>query len=111
MVSCKIPEEDEKFKQVVEQVQTHHHTNSCRKYGTDCRYNFDRYPSRRTIIAGPLGDEKDEKEKEAEYEKAIEILTSAKNVMKENDMSKMTFEEFINKICDGKKTEKSYFWN
>ena len=70
MVSCKIPEEDEKFKQVVEQDQTHHHTKSCRKYGTDCRYNFDRYPSKRTIIAGPLDDEKyDEKEKEVEYEK------------------------------------------
>lgn len=108
MVSCRIPEDDEKFKEVVEQVQTHHHTNSCRKYGTDCRYNFDRYPSRRTIIAQPLGDEKDEKEKEEEYEKAKEILTSAKNVMKENDMSKMTFEEFIAKICDGEKTEEEY---
>ena len=64
IVSCKIPKDDEKFKEVVEQVQTHHHTNSCRKYGTECRYNFDRYPSRRTIIAQTLSDENDEKEKE-----------------------------------------------
>ena len=48
LVSCKIPEDDEKLKKVVEQVQTHHHTTSCRKYGTECRYNFDRYPSRHT---------------------------------------------------------------
>ena len=64
MVSCRIPEDDEKFKEVVEQVQTHHHTNSCRKYGTDCRYNFDRYPSRHTIVARPLDEEMDEKKKE-----------------------------------------------
>ena len=38
---------------IVQQVQIHHHTHTCRKYSTKCRFFFPRYPSIRTIIAIP----------------------------------------------------------
>ena len=50
----------------------------------------------------------DEEKKEEKYKKATEILTSARTIMKENDMSKITFEEFIARLCDGNITEEDY---
>ena len=108
MISCKIPEHDESLKKIVQEVQTHRHTKSCQKYQTECRYNFDRYPSKHTIIARPLDETMDEEKKEEKYKKATEILTSARTIMKENDMSKITFEEFIARLCDGNITEEDY---
>ena len=108
-ISCKIPEDDEKFKKVVQQVQTHKHTKSCtRNNTTTCRYNFDKYPSKKTMIACPLDDTIDEKTKEEKYEKALKISTSAKKVLTENDTSSMNFQEFLSRICDGKITEDEY---
>ena len=39
------------------QVQWHHHTKSCKKHGTLCRFSFPRYPSEFTIIATTIPDE------------------------------------------------------
>ena len=36
---------------MVNKVNIHHHTKSCRKYSDDCRFIFPRFPSRYTIIA------------------------------------------------------------
>ena len=38
---------------MVEEVNKHHHTKTCRKKFTECRFQFKKFPSRRTIIARP----------------------------------------------------------
>ena len=39
---------------IVREVNLHHHTaKACRKYGTECRFNFPKFPTYRTIIAVP----------------------------------------------------------
>ena len=35
----------DKIVKMVKEVNTHHHTKTCRKYKTDCRFKFPRYPS------------------------------------------------------------------
>ena len=35
-------------------VNIHHHTKTCRKYNTSCRFYFPRFPSLRTVIAEPV---------------------------------------------------------
>ena len=51
-ITCSLKDED--LKATVEEVQTHGHKPTCRKYGTRCRFGFPRYPSEKTIIAQPL---------------------------------------------------------
>ena len=44
----------ERVSRIVLEVNKHHHTKSCRKYDTSCRFLFPRYPSIKTIIAKPI---------------------------------------------------------
>ena len=39
---------------IVSQVQVHHHTKSCKKYGTNCRFSFPKFPTKETILAIPV---------------------------------------------------------
>ncbi|XP_052700234.1 uncharacterized protein LOC128177537 [Crassostrea angulata] len=54
-VSCSLPSENDEqdLRQAVLSVQQHskNHSKSCRKKGTECRFNFPRPPSERTFIA------------------------------------------------------------
>ena len=52
------------IKERVEEVNTHHHTKTCRKHGPGCRFGIPRPPSEFTIIAQAMSDE--EKKAEAE---------------------------------------------
>ena len=52
------------IKERVEEVNTHHHTKTCRKHGPDCRFGIPRPPSEYTIIAQAMSEE--EKKVEAE---------------------------------------------
>ncbi|XP_038063129.1 uncharacterized protein LOC119733831 [Patiria miniata] len=56
-VSCKLPskEEHEELNDIVSHVQLHSrkHSKSCKKKGTECRFNFPRPPSVRTFISKP----------------------------------------------------------
>ena len=54
-VTCSLNIED--LTSIVEKVQHHNHSNSCKKYGQQCRFGFPRFPSDRTIIAQPLREE------------------------------------------------------
>ena len=52
------------IKNRVEEVNTHHHTKTCRKHGPGCRFGIPRPPSDFTIIVQAMSDE--EKKAEAE---------------------------------------------
>ena len=60
VMSCSLSNESEKLNKIVSEVQIHHHTKSCRKYGTKCRFGFPKLPSKKTILAKPLPTEMDE---------------------------------------------------
>ena len=55
-VSCKIPskKKDPDLHTLVTTLQQHHHTATCRKKGTACRFNFPKLPSTETVIAKKL---------------------------------------------------------
>ena len=49
-ISCKLPE-DKKMHATVRDLQTHAHSKSCHKKGKDCRFDFPKMPSNRTIVS------------------------------------------------------------
>ena len=55
-VTCKLPENDEDLKEIVERVQTHSHSRYCKKKGP-CRFKFPHPPSPKTLIARELEDD------------------------------------------------------
>ena len=60
-VSCAVPSENEnpEFRNTVLALQQHSkkHSKSCRKKGSECRFNFPRPPSVKTFISSPLEEE------------------------------------------------------
>ena len=65
-VTCTL--QDPRSSKIAASVQRHHHTFTCRKAGSNCRFHFPRYPSLHTILAKPLrnvfkNDEDEEKRK------------------------------------------------
>merc|ERR1711894_118296 len=40
--------------QSAEEVNKHHHTRTCQKFSSECRFHFPKYPSPCTIIAQPM---------------------------------------------------------
>ena len=48
-VSCKIPQEDSKLKELVLSLQNHKHSSYCRRNKV-CRFNFPKPPSSKTLI-------------------------------------------------------------
>ena len=65
-VTCSL--QDPRSSKIAASVQRHHHTFTCRKAGSKCRFQFPRFPSMHTILAKPLrivfkNDEDEEKRK------------------------------------------------
>ena len=60
------------IKERVEEVNTHHHTKTCRKHGPGCRFGIPRPPSAFTIIAQAMSD--DEKKAETETVKCLGFI-------------------------------------
>ncbi len=95
LISCQLPESGD-LKNVVREVQTHCHTKSCQKFGDGiCRYGYPRLPSPKTIIAQPLSDEMDEKEKDKLLKEATECLSKAKEILEHPIADSLDFEEFL----------------
>ena len=53
-VSCSLDTGDDKLNQLVQEVNVHRHTKSCKKGKMNCRFHFPKLPSIKTIIAGML---------------------------------------------------------
>ena len=84
-ISCSL--NTEQVSKIAKEVQIHHHTKTCRKYGSKCRFNFPRFPSIKTIIAQPLSmdDFSTEKEFEAELCNLEKVLENVKYVLDNMD--------------------------
>ena len=48
---------------IVLEVNVHHHTKTCRKYDSSCRFNYPRFPTPKTIVAKPLKGKKEDVQK------------------------------------------------
>ena len=76
-VTCEIPSENEdpELRKIVLDVQQHSkkHSNSCRKKGTECRFNFPRPPSEQTFITQPVNNTEviDEEKEQMPMEKQV----------------------------------------
>ena len=108
LVCCNLPKDDDEFRTTVKDVQTHNHKKkSCYKYGNYCRFNYPRLPSRRTIFARPFSKMTDREKKtilqpnETEEEfisKSKVALSLAKDILEEEDISILTWQEFFSKM-------------
>ena len=79
---------------IAEKVNQHHHTNTCRKYQTVCRFKFPKLPSYTTIIARPPDKDISTEEKKALKEKHDVILKRVKQVLDDDDVMKSILEEY-----------------
>ena len=48
---------------LVMEVNVHHHTKTCRKYDSSCRFNYPRFPTPNTIVAKPFKGKKEDRQK------------------------------------------------
>nr|XP_022298213.1 uncharacterized protein LOC111107339 [Crassostrea virginica] len=104
-VSCAVPSEneDEELRSIVLAVQQHSkkHSKSCRKKGSECRFNFPRPPSVNTFINSPQEEGVSENDPEVidlkqEQLLAKQILLSVWNEVQDLDDSKTTEDIFNN---------------
>ena len=63
----------------------HHHTKTCRKHDTTCRFKYPRFPAPYTIIVQPVQAESVEKEQELLI-KYREILRKVKHVLENEEL-------------------------
>ena len=97
LISCKLPT-DEKFRKVVQDVQTHSHRGTCKKKGGPCRFGYPKFPSKRTLIAKPFSklsqSERElilEGESEEDFLKRSKTaLTIGKKILETEDLTTLT---------------------
>ena len=83
----------DKVSEIVLEVNKHHHTKSCRKHESQCRFLFPRYPATRTIIAVPIeGITLEEKHKKLKNYRAI--LKKVGTILNDEDKINQILENF-----------------
>ena len=83
------------YKKVTE-LQIHKNTDTCFKYDKNvCRFGFPKLPSEKTIIARPIPEDMDKKEKT----KITKILSKAREILSDKHIDEnMSFNEFYHTI-------------
>ena len=76
-MSCAIPAEDGKLKELVLLLQQHKHSIYCKR-NKQCRFNFPHPPSPKTVIAEPCPNAE-------AYDKAHQLLTKVRKVLPDCD--------------------------
>ena len=91
-ISYSIPETDEELKELVQTLQQHTHSATCRRRGT-CRFNFPKPPTDRTIITDEPTDNIETQLSYAKQTiaKVYEVLNNT------NDLENITLEEVLQK--------------
>ena len=102
-ITCAVPSEDDdpQLRQIVLDVQQHSksHSKSCRKKGTDCRFNFPRPPSERTFISrNQDGNVEESNHKSLNSSLAKDVLLKVWNEVLEDVNANKTTEEIFSKI-------------
>ena len=78
---------------IAQEVNKHHHTKTCRKHDTTCRFSYPRFPAPHTIIVKPcMAESPEEKEKMlVSYRK---ILRKVQDVLEDEDAIKKIMGNF-----------------
>ena len=79
-VSCSLPNSDEELGNIVESLQVHHHSQSCRRK-TGCRFKYPKPPSASTLISC---EPEDNCQQQVDF--AVKILTTVKQVLQNKDL-------------------------
>ena len=97
-ITCTL--KDPSTKKIVEEVNVHHHTRTCRRCGksdcnSDCRFFFPRYPVDETLVSIPAHIKyKDEEQRSEMVDKSKLILKKVKDILTDEEEMKI-----LNKIC------------
>ena len=87
-ISCSL--QDETVSHIVKEVQIHNHSNTCRKYGSKCRFGFPKFPSEKTIVAQPLLE--DHFPSKSDLDKHLKmlqnVLQKVRNVLEDMEVRK-----------------------
>ena len=77
---------------IVKECYIHSHTKSCRKYHTECRFRFAKFPMWKTILTRPMKTSEDsDKDLTQKYK---EILKKVKDLIDDKDVIKAILEEY-----------------
>ena len=79
-VSCSLPDCDEELRNLVESLQVHRHSQSCRRK-SGCRFHYPKPPSPSTVIS-----HQPQENCQQEIDFAIKVLTAVKQVLQEKDL-------------------------
>ena len=79
---------------IAQKVNQHHHTKTCRKYQTKCRFNIPKLPSYNTIIARPPKRNLSPEEKTYVEEKYDAIIKKVKAVLDEKETISTILEKY-----------------
>ena len=103
-VTCSLKDDD--IAQIVSDVQRHSHKGNwekktgCYKKGRNCRFNFPRFPSKKTIIAQPLlkegMSEREFLEKKRKIKKILQDVKEVLNELSEDDQELFGIEDVLN---------------
>jgi hypothetical protein len=80
--------------EIVKRVNQHHHTQTCRKYKTICRFNMPKLPSYETLIARPPSGNLSEEVKQSLREKYDAIIKDVRKVLDDEEVMKAIFVEY-----------------
>ncbi len=98
LISCARPSHGF-LKNVIDEVQTHHHTKTCKKYGDNCRFGYPRLPSNETLISKSLPAEMDEKKRKNKIQNLKSILEKVKKELERDDLDEeMTLNDMLRKL-------------
>ena len=91
-ISCSLPDDDQELRALVEGLQIHRHSPTCRRKGS-CRFNYPKPPSPHTIIS----DEPQENCQQ-QIDFAVKNLTAVKQVLESKDLSTdITLQEVLDR--------------
>ena len=79
-VSCSLPEHDEELRNLVESLQVHCHSQSCRRKA-GCRFHYPKPPSPSTVIT-----HQPQENCQQQIDFAVRILTAVKEVLQNKDL-------------------------
>ena len=79
-MSCSLPNSDEELRNIVESIQVHRHSQSCRRK-TGCRFKYPKPPSASTLISC---EPEDNCQQQVDF--AVKILTTVKQVLQNKDL-------------------------
>ena len=77
---------------IVRECYIHSHTKSCRKYHTECRFRFAKFPMWKTILTRPM--KLTEKAGEDQKHKYSEILKKVNELINDNEVIQTILKEF-----------------